>query len=89
MNTQAVIERFILEEMLFGDCRTELAPAESPLGTGILDSMALLRLVTFIEARFGMTLEDSELIPNNSQTINRIKVFLEMKRQTNTSIVID
>lgn len=81
MNIEIAIENFINDEILFGDNQTKLDPDSSLLSSGILDSMALLRLVGFIEERFGVMVEDGELLPENFQTINLIKSFVETKRQ--------
>jgi acyl carrier protein len=81
MNTQDAIERFVLDADATGKRRTKIDPDESLIGNGILDSMALLQLVVFLEERFGITVEDGELIPDNFETINRIQAFMERKRQ--------
>ena len=81
MNTQDAIERFILDADATGKSRTKIDPDESLISNGILDSMALLQLVVFLEERFGITVEDGELIPDNFETINRMQAFMERKRQ--------
>lgn len=80
MNIEDTLERFILGEVLAGSSRAQIDPDESLISSGILDSMALLQLVTFIEERFGVTVGDGELIPSNFETINHIKAFLEKKQ---------
>lgn len=54
------------------------------LCSGILDSLTLLRLVVMIEERFGVAVEGDELIPDNFQTINRIRALLESKQRAST-----
>lgn len=81
MNTEVAIERFILDELLVGSDQTRIGPDKSLIGSGILDSLALLRLVLFIEGQSGVTVEDGELIPDNFETINCIKAFLEEKQR--------
>lgn len=46
---------------------------------GILDSLAILDLVAFVEQNFGIVLSDEELIPENFQTIERLSVFVQGK----------
>ena len=84
MSTEVAIERYILDELLFENDRTKIDPDESLIGSGILDSLAVLQLVVFIEERFGVTVEGDELIPDNFRTINRIKAFLESKQRAST-----
>ena len=42
-------------------------------GTGVLE------LVTFIEDKFDVTVEDEELVPDNLDSINRLITFIEAK----------
>ena len=75
------MEIFVLEKQLVGRGRTQIGSDESLISTGILDSMALLQLVVLIEERFGVTVEGADLIPDNFETINSIKTFVETKQQ--------
>ena len=81
MSTESDIERLILDELLSGKGRAKIEPGESLIKSGILDSLALLRLVVLIEQHFGVTVGDGELVPDNFETISRIKAFLERKKQ--------
>jgi acyl carrier protein len=60
--------------------RPDLDPDESLISSGVLDSLALLRLIAFLEEQMGVTVEDSEVIPENFETVNEIKGFIERKR---------
>ena len=39
-------------------------------------------MVTFIEERFGVTIEDGELIPDNFETIRQITEMIASKQPT-------
>jgi acyl carrier protein len=80
METEAIITRFISDELLRGDGEVSLEPNGSLISTGILDSLALLKLLLFIEERFGVKVQDGEVNPSNFETINRIKAFIESKK---------
>lgn len=79
MSTESLVERFIIDELLLGN-RTLICPDESLINSQILDSLALLRPILFLEEQFGVTLEDVEVIPDNFQTINYIKSFIANKQ---------
>jgi len=83
MSTETDIERLILDELLPGKGRTRIDPDDSLFGLGILDSLAFLRLIALLEKQFAVTIEDGEVIPENFETINRIKAFVERKRGKN------
>lgn len=81
MEINETIERFIVEELLVGGDETQLDHDKSLISSGILDSLALLQLVEFLNDRFGAEVEDEELLPENFQTINRITEFVKEKTE--------
>ena len=66
------IHDFINEEVLFDDTSVSLTD-ETPLLNGILDSLALTQLVSFIEEEFAIELDDSEISRNNFTSVTRIQ----------------
>lgn len=77
--TEQTIKDFIVEVFLFGQGGDELDPAESLLEKGVIDSTGVLELMTFIEERFGIKVDDSELVPENFDSIGRVAAFVERK----------
>ena len=54
---------------------------EDPLlENGIIDSLGVLDLVSFMEEAFTITVSDEELLPENFQTIERLTAFVQSKR---------
>ncbi len=58
----------------------ELSETDSLLEAGILDSMAIVKLISFLEERFGVTLTDDEFDPDNFETFKAIEGLVERKR---------
>lgn len=81
MNVTVPIERFIVDELTLGGRRTRIDPDESLISSGILDSLSLLRLIVYIEEQFGLTIEDSEVIPDNFETLNSMNYFINSKKR--------
>ena len=81
MDVETAIERFVVDEIMLGDSNTKIDPNESLISSGVLDSLALLRLIAVLEEQMGVTVDDSEVIPENFETINEIKSFIEKKKQ--------
>lgn len=46
---------------------------------GILDSMGLVTLISFLEEEFNIQTEDSDLVEENFETINAIAEFVSRK----------
>ncbi len=81
MEIEATIERFLISEVLLGDRQTKIDPDEMLIDAGILDSLTLLRLITFIEDQFGVMVDDSEVVPDNFRNIRVARAFIEGKLQ--------
>jgi acyl carrier protein len=80
MTTETIIERFIIDEISAG-ARTSIGLDEPLIASGILDSLALLRLITFIEQQFDLTIGDGDVGPENFDTVRRIAAFLDQRKK--------
>jgi acyl carrier protein len=75
------IRQFILSKYLPGESPENL-PDDTPLRTsGILDSLATLSLIGFIEERFGIEVEAHETDVDNFDRLGDIVAFIERKRR--------
>ena len=63
------VKGFILQEFLPDEDPNELEPSTPLMTTGILDSIATLKLVGFLEKRFGITVEAHEASVEHLNTI--------------------
>jgi acyl carrier protein len=50
------------------------------LAQGILDSTGVLELVTFVENRFGISVQDDELVPANFDSLAALSAYVERKQ---------
>jgi len=56
---------------------------ESLLNNGVIDSLKMLDLISFIEEKFGVAIDEDEMMPDNFESVDTIVQFLEAKRQSN------
>jgi acyl carrier protein len=56
-----------------------LTDEASLLDKGIIDSTGVLEVIAFVEETFGITVEDSEMLPENLDSIDRISGFVVRK----------
>jgi acyl carrier protein len=75
MDVAATIERFLRDEILYGEDRG-LDRQSSLIASGVLDSVSLLLLVQFLESTYGLTIGDDDLVPENFETLERIVAFV-------------
>lgn len=79
-NVTTMVQDFILDNYLPGESRANLLE-DTPLRTsGILDSIATLNLITFIEREFSIQVEAHETGIENFDRIRDIVAFIERKR---------
>lgn len=81
MNTpRDIVRSFVLDNLLFGDESRLPAADDSLVGSGIIDSTGILELVEFLEQEFGITIDDSETLPENLDGLDRISAFVQRKQ---------
>lgn len=68
--------RFIADVLCGGTPPAPLEPATDLIAAGILDSMALVQVVGFIEERFGLRVGDSDLTPEHFSTVAAMAAYL-------------
>jgi acyl carrier protein len=83
MNIEAAIEKYIVEEIMLADRNTRIDPDESLVNSGVLDSLALLRFINFLEDQFDIVVDDIEVVPDNFESINVASAFVTSKLQEN------
>ena len=71
------IRHFLVENFLFGRAE-ELRDQVSLLGS-VIDSTGAIELVTFLQDHFGITVEDSEVVPENFDTLANLVAYVEGK----------
>lgn len=82
MNAQDIrssVKSFILNEFLPGEDPAALSDETGLITTGILDSIALLKVVSFLEAHFGITLAAHEASADGLNTIADIERLVASK----------
>ena len=80
---KAEIERevrtFLVDHFLSG--RTEKLRSDGSLLGNVVDSLGVLDLVTFLQERFQITVEDEDVVPGNLDTVNNLVAFVAGKLQ--------
>jgi acyl carrier protein len=58
---------------------TAVRDDEPILTNNIIDSLGSLRMIDFLETAFPLTIEDTDMLPENFQTINDTEMFIYRK----------
>lgn len=85
MQIQNEIRSYIVENILFGD--EHLIDIDTPFQeNGILDSIGFLEIITFVEEKFGIEIEDNEVVPENLGSLRKVSDFVERKLEKGTIV---
>ena len=79
MTLKQQIRDFVTSNFYVAD-PAALQDQTSLLEHGIIDSTGVLEVIVFLESTFGISVDDSELLPENLDTIERIGAFVERKK---------
>ena len=77
-DTRSQVKNFIINNFMFGN-GNGLKDSTSFLNEGIMDSTGALELVSFLEEKYGITVEDEELIPENLDSVDNLVGYLKKK----------
>ena len=77
-NSHERIVGFILDKFPLAR-KSPIAGDDNLLESGIIDSLGILDLVSFLEQEFRIVVADDELIPENFQSVDRLRLFIEQK----------
>lgn len=72
------VRGFVLEYAA-GRGVTEVKDDDSLLQMNVIDSLGVFRLIAFLEETFALTVEESDMVPENFQSLNDIERFVASK----------
>jgi acyl carrier protein len=73
------VREFLLSNFYVADA-SSLNVDTSLLDQGIIDSTGVLEVIGFIEETFGITVEDTELLPENLDSVEGIAQYIIRKK---------
>lgn len=82
MEVQNQIRAYIQQHLVAAKGGDEVKDGDPLLDSGVIDSMGILELVSFLESTFGIEVEDEEIVPANFGSIERITSLVTTKRGT-------
>ncbi len=74
------INEYISQHLLAGATDTAISNSDDLLGSGLIDSMGMMRLIAFIEERFGIQVPPEEMVLEHFMTINDMEAYLLTKQ---------
>ena len=74
---ESAIRKYLLENHLFSSDDSQLRNDDSLLEKGIIDSTGILEVIMFLETRFDIKVKDSEMLPENFDSVQNIVRFVK------------
>ena len=75
------IRKFLSEEVLFDEGGAQIGDDQALVGE-VLDSLALMQLVEYIEQEFEIEVADEDVTPDNFQTLNDLERYVKAHAST-------
>jgi acyl carrier protein len=79
---EAELRSFLAENFLLGEDFRGMPGSASLIDAGIIDSTGVLELVGFLEEAYEIEITDSELVPENLDSIDKVLRFVGAKRNS-------
>ena len=78
--TESRIRDFLIQDVLYDRDLRDLALDENLIEKGLLDSLSILKVVTFCEEQFGVTIADQDVVPDNLESVRAMAALVERAR---------
>ena len=80
MKIEADIRAYIAANLLFSDEGFQYTDDVSFLREGIIDSLGVMELVTFVGTQFGIQVEPHEVTPENFDSVTKLAAYVRRKQ---------
>lgn len=82
MSIESQIREYLAENVLFSDGSFDYDDDASFLEEGIIDSVAIMDVVMFVEETFNIEIEDHEIVPDHFDSVNKLATYIRTKQNS-------
>ncbi len=76
MDIDAIVKDFITATFLAGKKSTPFTEEMSLVDSGLIDSLGIMKLLAFIEKRFGFIVPEDEVLPEHFESVVSISSYI-------------
>ena len=80
MNLQQTLGKYILDQYLNGQPPEGFDDDYNLIDDGIIDSLAIINTVTYLETHYGITFDDGDIVPEHFMSVNALSAFVRQKQ---------
>jgi acyl carrier protein len=77
---ESLLKKFIAENLLFSEKGFQYGNDVSFLAEGIIDSIGVMELVSYVGATFNITIDPQEVTPENFDSVSKLVSYIQRKR---------
>jgi acyl carrier protein len=77
---EEIVRQHIAENILFSNKGYPYPDDASFLENGIIDSMNVMELVVFLEEKLGVQIDNTEIVPENFDSVAKLAEFAQQKQ---------
>ncbi len=76
---KATVRQFIVDNYYAAGTGADLNDDDSFLQKGIIDSIGVIELTSFIQNEYGFKISVTDIVPENFDTVNRLTRYIQKK----------
>lgn len=76
MDVKEQIRKYIAENFLFSSNGFNLDDDESFLEAGVVDSLGVVELVSFVEEKYKISVPDDDIVPDNFDSVDNLAAYI-------------
>jgi len=81
MEVRETIRNFFMEEFKSNGFHAGIRDDQSLVDAGVMDSLAILVTLSFLEEQFGIVVDEDKLRPKNFESIKALSKFVKNNRK--------
>jgi acyl carrier protein len=79
MDRKSVIKNFIFDKLVHHHSFDQFDNSDSLIEAGLIDSVKIMEIISFLEERYLIRITDEDIIPENFETLNAIAACVQRK----------
>ena len=76
MDVKDKIRKYVAENFLFSNNGFTLDDDESFLEAGVVDSLGVVELVSFVEENYKISVPDDDIVPDNFDSVDNLAAYI-------------
>lgn len=76
-NNREIVREFVISSLVKKREHLEVGDQENIIISGLLDSLGIIKTISFLEEKYNFTIKDEDVLPENFESIEAISSFVD------------